>query len=614
MCVCVRACVRACALAYSYMQYTLRHLAVLRIPVLRRRLRRSVANHMHAWHEFLELKLSKRHLHWRLSKLAARRRLARAVTTWQRRVRSQQKCGQTRIANLCEATLLHWQEQVSEEKHQREVLAKAVRRMRNRAAIMSLAAWREHTSNEARKRAVMGRVVTRIRNTTLSASLSRWTAHTAEQRMMAVKAYRVVARWRNQTIASSWDAWRTLAVEEARKRAVMKRIIVMMSNRLLVGAYTRWCEHTEELRTMAATTNKVLKRWRHRAAAAAVARWREQVSDRMLSRWQHGHVCRIGRRQLCRMLTEAWEDWFLFVLHCRQQQHQCSAQDKERLLQRQLQECQNEVDQLSARVREVQEQLYACAAERLSAQRLVTAQAVKNLEAEALLREKQAQLDDALGQVRDSKSMAQQMLQEVIRQPVLASALPSPRTPSSQAPIQPFWAHKSHESPCIAPPAHTDAAKFNTHPVATASPRTLAPEHWLGGVLQEVGIYRSGAHRVEKVLPARARESERARERSMSIAIRLYTSTSISTIRTHRQTDTHTHYNMHAHRRTRTRRCRAPSSPTPLTQLLHHRPQLWPSTLPALMYLCPCPTPPRLTRRIQRQRLLGLKHLRPRPV
>ena len=401
---------------------------------------------------------------------------------------------------------------------------KVLKRWRHRAAVMSLTAWSEHTWNEARKRAVMGRVVTRIRNTTLSASLSRWTAHTAELRMMAVKAYRVVARWRNQTIASSWEAWHTLAVEEARKRAVMKRIIVMMSNRLLVGAYTRWCEHTEELRTRAATTNKVLKRWRQRAAAAAVAGWREQVSDRVLSRWQHGHVCRIGRRQLCRVLAEAWEDWFLFFFHCRQQQHQCSAQDKERLLQRQLQECQSEVDQLSTRVREVQEQLYACAAERLSAQRVVTAQAVKNLEAEALLREKQAQLDDALGQVRDSKSMAQQMLQEVIRQPVLASSLPSPRTPSSQAPIQPFRAHKNHESPCIAP----------------ASPRTLAPEHWLGGVLQEVGIYRSGAHHVEKVLLARARESERARARRMSLVIRLYTSTSISTTRTHRHTQTHT--------------------------------------------------------------------------
>ena len=159
------------------------------------------------------------------------------------------------------------------EKQRQQLLAKIVRRWKNRSAAQAFGGWRELTQNN---KLALARAATQWRNALLASVWRRWAEMREEALAMRAAVARAAGRWRNRFVAGAFVAWseQVRATVELRGRAAAR--IVM---RLAASAFNAWRSLAERSRHGKELQQRALVRIAHGLLAYCFDEWAETIAD-----------------------------------------------------------------------------------------------------------------------------------------------------------------------------------------------------------------------------------------------------------------------------------------------------------------------------------------------
>ena len=140
---------------------------------------------------------------------------------------------------------------------------KVVARWINQCVARTIDAWQKYTMEEARKRNLMARIVKRMQQRGAVIALDLWHANVlsvlqerAEEEWRKAVMQSVVTRMLHATLAAGFGRWADNVRELRRQQGIMKRVAMRMKNAGMFAALQRWRENTTEKKAMVAKSTR----------------------------------------------------------------------------------------------------------------------------------------------------------------------------------------------------------------------------------------------------------------------------------------------------------------------------------------------------------------------
>ena len=259
-------------------------------------------------------------------KMALSSRVGGSFQCW--RIISEEKVILKRLTQRAVARLVHtrlwrcvcfWQEWVKQNLRVRNILNRAVGKLRSHALWMAWDAWIGRAEKQKHYRVAVGRCRRRIRRSFLRRTIKAWGQWLQERRYIGsvfrgwVDAVRTALRLRREQGLRAWkmafssrvggafQSWQCLATELATRKCLIRRCLARLVERLLWQHFHAWSNFASQCiysqRIVKKAISKLCLRTRSSAWAAWVERVREQkrlrgVCAMAVTRWERAAVWR----------------------------------------------------------------------------------------------------------------------------------------------------------------------------------------------------------------------------------------------------------------------------------------------------------------------------------
>ena len=221
-----------------------------------------------------------------------------------------------------------WVGMVEEVKHNRQVVAQVLGRIRNREIATAFAAWHNavieavaarNAEEEAERRRweIAAQALAKMLNRAVAVAFEGWKQSVEEVKRNRDIVARVLGKMRMREAAQAYYAWCEVVEERKRNREIVAKIVGKMRMREAAQAYYAWCEMVEEVKHNRQVVAQVLGRIRNREIATAFAAWHNAVIEAVAARNAEEEAERrrweIAAQALAKMLNRAvavaFEGW-----------------------------------------------------------------------------------------------------------------------------------------------------------------------------------------------------------------------------------------------------------------------------------------------------------------
>ena len=220
-----------------------------------------------------------------------------------------------------------WVGMVEEVKHNRQVVAQVLGRIRNREIATAFAAWHNavieavaarNAEEEAERRRweIAAQALAKMLNRAVAVAFEGWKQSVEEVKRNRDIVARVLGKMRMREAAQAYYAWCEVVEERKRNREIVAKIVGKMRMREAAQAYYAWCEMVEERKHNRDIVNKIVGKMRNRELALAFLTWRdtavEAINERKeMFRKASNFATQLfldRERHLLMMVFDAWRD------------------------------------------------------------------------------------------------------------------------------------------------------------------------------------------------------------------------------------------------------------------------------------------------------------------
>ena len=220
-----------------------------------------------------------------------------------------------------------WVGMVEEVKHNRQVVAQVLGRIRNREIATAFAAWHNavieavaarNAEEEAERRRweIAAQALAKMLNRAVAVAFEGWKQSVEEVKRNRDIVARVLGKMRMREAAQAYYAWCEVVEERKRNREIVAKIVGKMRMREAAQAYYAWCEMVEERKHNRDIVNKIVGKMRNRELALAFFTWRdaavEAINERKeMFRKASNFATQLfldRERHLLMMVFDAWRD------------------------------------------------------------------------------------------------------------------------------------------------------------------------------------------------------------------------------------------------------------------------------------------------------------------
>lgn len=160
-----------------------------------------------------------------------------------------------------------WHDTVQRLRYQRQVVAAAAVRLRQRELCHAWATWRQRVAEQRENCAKLERAVHSWRKGALRAAWAGWREAQLRQQEKQARLQAAVGTWQRSRLRAAWAGWQAHCVFRQRAQAALTRL----TQWALARAFASWREAAARRAQLAATLAAVVARMQNRSLAAALA-------------------------------------------------------------------------------------------------------------------------------------------------------------------------------------------------------------------------------------------------------------------------------------------------------------------------------------------------------